>query len=140
MLQSIQYDVEQAAQEAFNSGLLMSACTIQTPAGGQTSSGAPDNGWSNVSGLVGIACMDAVTGASVQATEMKALEEIESKALRHVLLNGYYPALLNLKLSGAQVRAVITDPQGNAITYEVMGVEDDSQATMTRFECRKVDF
>ena len=82
--------------------------------------------------------MDAVTGAAITATELKALQEIEAKALRHVLLDGCYPQLLVLKLGG-QVRALITDPLGNVTTYEVLGVEDDSQGTQTRFECQKVD-
>ena len=138
MLQSLTYDIQQASTEAFQSGLLNSLCTIQVPSGTLTSSGAPDNGWVNYSGMVGIVCMDAVTGAAITATELKALQEIEAKALRHVLLDGCYPQLLVLKLGG-QVRALITDPLGNVTTYEIMGVEDDSQGTQTRFECQKVD-
>jgi hypothetical protein len=138
MLQSLTYDVQQASTEAFDSGLLRSMCTIQIPDGGLTPSGAPDNGWMAVPGLTGIVCMDAVTGAAITATELKQLEEIEAKMLRHVFLDGCYPQLITLKMAG-QVRALITDPLGNTVTYEVMGVEDDSQGTQTRFECQKVD-
>lgn len=137
---SIQADVAQAATTAFNSGLLMSLCSIQVPDGSQGASGNPTNTWITWSGMpAGIQCMDAVTSNSVQATEAKAIAEIESKAFRHVLLNGCYPQLYALKVSGAQVRALITDPLGNVTTYEVLGVEDDSQATQTRFEAQKVD-
>lgn len=140
MLQSITYDLQQASTEAINSGMLVSLCTIQVPDGSQGPSGNPTNTWINWTGMPwGIACMDAVTSASVQATEAKALEEIESKALRHVFLNGCYPQLVALKISGEQVRALVTDPLGNTTTYEVLGVEDDSQGTQTRFECMKVD-
>ena len=138
MLQSLDYDVAQASTEAIQSGLLVSMCTIQVPSGAQSPSGAPINTWVNVAGLVAILCMDAVTSASITATELKALSEIEAKALRHVFLNACYPQLVTLKLAG-QVRALITDPLGNTITYEIMGVEDDSQGTQTRFECQKVD-
>lgn len=138
MNQGIAYDVQQAATEAFNSGLLMSVCTIQVPTGNRGASGSPDNTWMTYQSLTAIPCIDAVTSASVQATEAKALAEIESKGLRHVLLNGCYPSLVALKLSGVQVRALITDPTGQTITYEVLGFEDDSQGTQTRFECQKV--
>jgi hypothetical protein len=137
---TIQADVEQAATTAFQSGLLMSLCTIQVPDGSQGPSGNPTNTWITWNGMpVGIVCMDAVTANSVQATEAKAIAEIESKAFRHVLLSGCYPQLFALKNSGEQVRALITDASGATTTYEVLGVEDDSQATQTRFECQKVD-
>jgi hypothetical protein len=139
MLQSLTYDVQQAVTEAANSGLVVSVCTIQVPSGNKGPSGSPDNTWIPFPGVpAGMPCMDAVTSASVQATEAKALAEIESKGLRHVWLTACYPQLVNLKLSGVQVRALITDPVGNTITYEVLGFEDDSQGTQTRFECQKV--
>lgn len=139
MLQSLTYDVQQAAAEVFNSGLLMSVCVFKTPTGNKGPSGSPDNTWGFAPGVPNsIPCMDAVTAASVQATEAKALAEIESKGLRHVLLNACYPSLVALKLSGIQVQAWITDPTGQTIIYEVLGFEDDSQSTQTRFECQKV--
>jgi hypothetical protein len=145
MNQGIQYDVQQAATEVFQSGLLVSTCAIQVPSGNKGPSGAPDNTWAAFPGPLSFAaipasipCMDAVTAASVQATEAKALAEIESKGLRHVLLNACYPQLVACKLAGNQIRALITDPAGQTITYEVLGFEDDSQSTQTRFECQKV--
>jgi hypothetical protein len=135
-----QADVTQAASTAFNSGLLVSVCTIQVPDGSQGASGNPTNTWINWAGMsAGIPCMDAVTSNNVQATEKKSIEDIESAAFRHVLLDGCYPQLYTLKNSGAQVRALITDRLGNTTTYEIMGVEPDSQSTQTRFECQKVD-
>lgn len=119
------------------SGLLVSLCTIQTPTGGFTTSGAPVNSWANVVGLVEIPCIDAPQSEAVTAGEVKQVAETEAKNFRHVLLNGCYPALNNLKAAG-QVRAVLTDELGNIATYEVTGVEDDSQAQMTRFECQAI--
>ena len=139
MNQGIQYDVQQAATTVFQSGLLMSLCTIQVPDASQGPSGNPTNTWIAWGGMPSVVCMDAVTSNSVTATEAKAIAEIESKAFRHVLLSGCYPQLFALKNSGSQVRALITDPSGATTTYEVLGVEDDSQATQTRFECQKVD-
>lgn len=139
MNQGIQYDVQQAVTEVANSGLVVSLCTIQVPSGNRGASGSPDNTWIPFAGVPqNMPCMDAVTAASVQATEAKALAEIESKGLRHVWLTACYPQLVALKLSGIQVRALITDPLGNTLTYEVLGFEDDSQGTQTRFECQKV--
>lgn len=145
MYQGIQADVQQAVAEAANSGLVVSLCTIQVPSGNKGPSGTPDNTWAAFPGPLsypsvptGMPCMDAVTAASVQATEAKALAEIESKGLRHVWLTACYPQLVAAKIAGVQIRALITDPLGNTITYEVLGFEDDSQGTQTRFECQKV--
>lgn len=140
MLQSLDYDVQQAATTVFQSGLPNSLCTIQVPDGSQGASGNPTNTWITWGGMPsGVQCMDAVTSNNVQATEAKAITEIESKAFRHVLLCGCFPQLFALKNSGSQVRALITDPLGNVTTYEALGVEDDSQGVMTRFEAQKVD-
>ena len=139
MLQSIGYDLAQAAAEAFNSGLLSALCSIQTLNASFGPSGAPANTWTDVSGMTNLACQVAVPSANaVQATEVKALEEIMAKSIRHVLLGGYFPTLKRLKQAG-QVRALITLP-GDATQYafEILGSEDDSQGTMTRFECEWV--
>lgn len=135
---TIQADVQQAATVVFDSGLLVASCTIQVPLGGQTASGAPNNQWTPVTGLEDLACMCSVPSANaVQATEFKALAEIMAKSVRHVLLGGYYPNLKRLKQAG-QVQALLTLPDGNSYAYEVLGAEDDSQGTMTRFECQLV--
>jgi hypothetical protein len=119
-------------------GLFPALCTIQTPDGTFTASRAPSNNWISVSGMIGIPCQDEPPSVTrVQATEVKDLAEIMAKGLRHVLLNGSFPALVALKFNG-QVRAVITDKQGNAVTYEILGAESDSQSMQTRFECQKV--
>ena len=145
MLQSIGYDVTQAVAEAADSGLVVSLCTIQVPSGNKGPSGSPDNTWAAFPGPLsfaavpaGMPCMEAVTGSGIQATETKALAEIESKGLRHVWLTAAYPQLVACKLAGNQMRALITDASGQTITYEVLGFEDDSQVASTRFECQKV--
>jgi hypothetical protein len=133
---SIQADVAQAATVAFNSGLLTGLCTIQTLNTSQGASGAPDNTWTNYTGLVAIPCQISVPSANaVQATEVRALEELMAKSVRHVLLGGYYPILKQLAQAG-QVRAQLTMANDSTVyTYQVMGAEDDSQGVMTRFEC-----
>jgi hypothetical protein len=92
----------------------------------------------NVSGLIDIPCMQAVLSASaIQATEIKALAEIMSKQLRHVLLSGYYPqittdqwvALNVLNLDGSVALS---------ITFDILGVESDSQLSMTRLKVQLV--
>jgi hypothetical protein len=136
--QSIQYEISQVMPVARASTLFVSLCTIQTPPTAQTPSGAPTNNWNAIVGMIAIPCMDEPpSSARVQATEVKDLAEIMAKGLRHILLSGFYPQLVALKFNG-QVRALITDAQGNTVTYELLGAESDSQATQTRFECQKV--
>jgi len=119
-------------------GLFDSLCTIEVPSGNLGPSGAPDGLFVAYAGLTAIPCMQSVPStARVQATEVKDLEEIMAKGLRHVLMNGFYPQLQVLKQDG-QVRALLTDSAGNVNEFEILGVEPDSQSTQTRFECQLV--
>jgi hypothetical protein len=70
--------------------------------------------------------------ASIQATEVRALEEITASEVHHVLLNGWYPQL------DAGWRGEAADGKGawialiDSTQYEICGVESDSQSQMTR--------
>lgn len=113
-----------------DSGLFVSVCTIQQPSGTLDASGQPDGLYTNVTGLVSIPCMSApVSMARIAATEVKALEEILSLQVRHVLLDGYYPTIAAGVGNGW--RAVI-----DGTTYDLMGAESDSQSQMTRINVR----
>jgi hypothetical protein len=142
--QGITADIQQATQEAFNSGLLTSFCTVQQPDGLMTTDGAASGNFINVAGLVGIPCMDAVLApGNIEATEVKELADIMARSFRHVMLNGYYPALFvgpfdshgNPYLGGQQLGwRVIVD----FVIYDLLGAELDSQNTQTRLQCQLV--
>ena len=119
--------------EAIDTGLFVSLCTLQTPSGTFTLSGAPDGLYNNVAGLVNIPCTAPPPAESrVQATTVRDLAEITASELHHVLLAGYYPSVdLGWRGEGADAtgpwRALI-----DGWAYEIMGVESDSQSQMTR--------
>ncbi len=141
MFQGIGYDFDAAIKAVQQAGLMaLATCTIQQPSTAQDSDGGqvyiPPV---DIVGLTNIPCMQAVLStASIQATEVKALAEIMSKNLKHVLLNGWYPAidpdmwaLINILDAGGNV--II------AITYDILGVENDSQNSQTRLKLQAVN-
>ena len=112
----------------------VSLCTVQQPDGLLNPDGTPSNVFLNVAGLVNIQCMDSVPSvARLQATEVKDLQEIMSKGLRHMLLNGYYPQSTPSGQIPTDWRAIV-----DGITYDILGVEHDSQNQMTRLELQLV--
>ena len=126
MNQGIQYEISQVMPQAYAIGLFVSLCTIQRPSGNLDAAGYPDGAWANVAGLVNIPCMDAPPSqARVQSTEIKGLAETLAVAPRHVLLNGYFPAIV------PQDRAVV-----DSVVFDVLGSESDSQSGQTRMELR----
>jgi hypothetical protein len=110
---------------AVATGLFVSLFTAQEPVPTQEANGDPT--------LINIPCTaPPESPGSITATEVRALEEITSSELHHVLLNGYYPTLdqgwrgENADGKGAWI-ALIDGTQ-----YEISGVESDSQSQMTR--------
>ncbi len=144
MYQGIQADIQQAVTEVLiDSQLLVSTIQFQQPDGNYGPSGAPSGVFVNVPGLVdlftgasAITCMDApLSPGTISALEAKALAEIESEGIRHIALNGYYPAIVaNWNSGGSNWRGVI-----GTTNYEVFGVERDSQSTQTRVKLRVVN-
>ena len=130
--QNLTYEINAVMPAALNTLLFPSLCTIQQPDGNFNPDGTPSNAFVNISGLVNIPCIDSVPStARVQATEVKDLEEIMSKAYRHVLLNDYYLALNTA--AGLGWRAIV-----DGVTYDLLGGEPDSQSQMTRLELQLV--
>lgn len=135
-------DVSGVMPEALATGLFISRCTIQLPTQGEAGigpSGAPLGTFANVTGLTNIRCMDAPQppseiklGAFSQRTPM----QVTDTAPHHVLLEGYYPVLLDQEWRyGA--RAVVTT-RGRSETFEICGAETDSQRQMIRMEVKLV--
>ena len=134
----IQDAIARVMPAAIASGLLVSLCTIQKPAGTYNPGGSPTGDYANVAGLINIPCMDAVESqGSIQATEVQALAEIQSKGIRHVFLSGYYPDIISAATVvtgvGAGWRAVV-----DGIAYDLLGAEPDSQSTQTRLHLQLV--
>jgi hypothetical protein len=126
MNQTLQYEVDSVMPLAVATGLFVSLCTIQQPSTTPNPDGTMPNSYSDIGGLVNIPCMDAVPSESrIQATETKQLQEILSKQLRHVLLNGFYSTIPSGV--GKAWRAVV-----DGVTYDLLGAEPDSQSQMTR--------
>ena len=124
--------VQQVMPQAVATGLFVSLCTAQAPSGTKTPYGQPDGTFANVAGLINIPCMDGVMSTSrIQATEVKGLQDILSKAFRHVVLNGWYPQFI----PGAAIgwRVVV-----DGIVYDLLGAEQDSQSSQTRLELQLV--
>ena len=134
MLQNIAYAVAKVMPAAVATGLSRSVCSISAPSGNFVN-GVADGVYLPVAGLQNVPCMDAPPStARIQATEVKALAEIQSAALRHVLLNRYYVELdLPLDWGAVGWRATI-----DGTLVDIMGAESDSQHTQTRISVRVV--
>ena len=118
--------------QAVRSGLFVSLCTVQQPSGTTTPYGQNDGTFTNVAGMVNIPCMSAVLApGSIQASEVKGLEDILAKSFRHVTLNGYYPQVLDG--AGLGWRVIV-----DGIVLDLLGAEQDSQNSQTRLKCQLV--
>ena len=107
--------------------------TAQEPVPTIGPTGAMEFDYTDVAGLIAIPCTAPPESPSgITATEVRALEDITSAELHHVLLDAWYPALdagwrgENADGKGAWIALI----DGNQ--YEITGVESDSQSTMTR--------
>ena len=70
-----------------------------------------------------------MSSARLQATEVRAMDDIQSFAPRHVLLNGFFPQIQRGVASGW-----IATIDGQV--YTLLGAENDSQSQMTRLAVR----
>ena len=141
MYQDLGYDIENVMPEAVATGLFVSLFTAQQPRPTQGPTGAVAFDYIDVDPFVNIPCTaPPESPSSITATEVRALQEITSSELHHVLLNGYYPDLdagwRGENTSGAWICSIAdNDGSGNPINpvqYEISGVESDSQRTQTR--------
>ena len=122
---------------AIATGLFVSLFTAQEPRPTQGPNGAIEFDYVNVAGLIDIACTAPPTSTSdIQATEVRALEDITASEMHHVLLAGYYPTLdagwrgENADGKGAWIALI------DGFQYEISGVESDSQSQMTRMRVK----
>ena len=129
MNQGLTYEVNMVMPQAGLTGLFDSLCTIQArtnavdPASGQVDL----SDWVNVAGLVNIPCQVAPMSSlrPDPAGVHRLPTEFDTLGYRHVLLNDYYPAVLQ------QHRLML-----DGIAFEIMSVERDSQYQQTRMAVR----
>lgn len=134
MNQSIGYELDGIMPAVIATGLLVSLFTAQAPSSVLGGTGAPDGTYTKVLGLVDIACTSppyTFSDTGIKADEMKAVPEIAALQFHHVLLDSYYPALDAGWRNGW--RCLI-----DGVTYDILGVENDSQGKMTRVSVRLV--
>ncbi len=82
--------------------------------------------YSDVDGMEDIPCMLAVWRMKPDQAAVQRLEDrFNTLGERHVLLDGYFPDILQMDLA-------IVD----GVTYEIMAVENDSQNILTRLAVR----
>ena len=137
MYQGASLDFAAVIAAPFDAGVAVSTITVKAPdPNSVTDTGASNDGFTNVSGLVNIPCMDAPdnTGSSLSATENNLVSMIESQALRHVLLNGYYSQLSPQTNWGniGWIAIVTNTVTGMVQTYDIRGAEADSHQSQTR--------
>lgn len=132
MNQGLAYEILSVMPAAYATGLFVSLATLTAPPTTQGSTGNPSGSWTPIAGLTNIPCMDEPPSmARVQATEVKAVLEIMSSGMRHVLLNQCFVDALNWSAKG--YRCVV-----DGVTYDLLGAENDSQLTQTRLDLRLV--
>lgn len=134
MYQGITLDIAAVMPAVVATGLLVSLCTVQAPDNTFGASGAPSGLYADVAGLVSIPCMDApLSVGGIDADEAKALAEVASRSVRHVLLNQYYAQLDGLNWGAIGWRAIV-----DGIMYDILGAERDSQSSQTRLRLQLV--
>ena len=138
MLQGMQYALARLMPEIQLAGTFASLGTLTAPPTTLGPTGNPTGPFTPVSGVVDIPCMDAPPSmARLQATEVKAVAEVMSKGLRHVLLNKCFPGAPATPTqpgwSGLGYRFVV-----DGIVYDLLGAENDSQGIMTRLDLQLV--
>jgi hypothetical protein len=126
MNQSLSYELDAVMPAVIATGLLVSLFTAQSPSTDLGGTGAPDGTYTNVLGLVDIPCTSPpASEGRILATEMKSVIEVVSSEFHHVLLDSWYPLLDAGWRQGW--RCTI-----DGYTFDIKGVESDSQMKMTR--------
>lgn len=142
MNQSLSGELAAVMPAVAETGLLTSLATFQQPDGIFIAPGQPSGNFVDVAVLIGIRCQDApMSTARIQASEKKALEDIEAARFRHILLAGYFPQIPDGVDHGWRVTVteLLDGNPVDSLVYDLLGAEADSQTRMTRISCRIVN-
>jgi hypothetical protein len=126
--QSLQYEFEAVVPAVAAEGLFNSLCTIKQRSGQVSALGQLSmQNYQPIADLTDIACRIAVQapGNPPQGDVTRMQQQFDTRTLYHVLLDGYYPEILQQNLANV-----------NATDYEIMAVEPDSDFQMTRLAVR----
>jgi len=118
------WEAEDVVQEMRRSGLLTSLCTISRSPEVSNDAGAPYPlaPYEQLDGHVDIECIKA----SLADSEEKATPEVLTRNLWQTILAGYFPEITT------RDRATV-----DGITYDIVGVDADSQRVMTRLTLQR---
>lgn len=115
---------------AVASGLFISLCSILQPDGLLIDAGQPSGKYIPIDGMQNIPCTaPPMSSVRLQATEVRAMDDIQSFAPLHVTLSGYFPTIKQ-GVSKGWIAVV------NGETLTLLGAESDSQMQMTRLAVR----
>ena len=131
-LQDLSAELSAVMDEAQEGGLFSAVCTVQERTNTVSALGQPDlSDWVDIVGLVDLVAMVSIHRALIpdQGATVRTAQDFETMTQIHVLLNGYYPAI-------QQQNQLLVTEGSYAGTYEIMAVEADSQARMTRLAVR----
>jgi hypothetical protein len=121
--------IDSAITQANATGLLSSLATIQQRTNTVSATGQPNlSTWNNIADLVDIPCQFSIQRPAMPnpSATVRMPQQVDTLTQYHVLLNGYYPQILQ------EHQAVV-----NGTAYEILAVEPDSQQTMTRLALRE---
>jgi hypothetical protein len=119
-------------KRAVASGLFVSLASFFAPDLIQGPTGNPVGTFTPVTGLQGIPCMDAPqSDIRVSSDEVRSVTDIQAGRYRHVLLNGYYPAVIAGWPLGWRVTI-------DGVIWDLAGAECDSQRTQTRLKLQLI--
>lgn len=137
MNQSLNYDLTATVAAVRAANLYSSCVTVRQATNIPDVVGQVDltsAGFADIAGAVAVPCMRApISPARIYADETKFQNSVESLNVFHLLLDGYYAQVPEAEASLATLQAVV-----DGVTHEVLGVESDSQKTMTRLKIRQV--
>ena len=141
MNQDVTLDLSIAIKAVKAMGLMKFLCTIKTPpevrdAVGRRSADADD--WNILAGHENITCFasPSIIPRVTASKEDKMSDWIGERTELHVLLDTYYPAIRQ------SYRATISHTVGTdtfTTDFDILGVEKDSQLTMTRMAVQVYD-
>jgi hypothetical protein len=126
--QGLQYEFEAVMPAVAADGLFNATCTIKQRTNTVSALGQLNmTGYEPIADLTNIACRFApqAPGGPPQGDVTRMQQQFDTRTLYHVLLDGYYPEILQQYLANI-----------DGTDYEIMAVENDSDFQMTRLAVR----